>query len=307
MNLSGYYKKILHRLQSAFSSAGVLSAANGGTGVSNSYSLTVPETGTAVIAAPCPAGGLIYFHGQPAIGDAISIQNEDGDSQTYEFTDAAVTTDTNIAVLIAGTAAGTLQNFLDAVNDVAAAAHATITLIDTVTPALGNNSASANPSDILAVFEADTSIATIGLIRFYRANTPGGTKAVAPLAAGKETPVVSDTVNTATPLAFTLYSDGAGTDGNAAGFSAPIVGGSNSIKSSAVTIVADATLAGLTGLVIPITFDFTPTAVIANCNAAGTVSPLNPSIVEYDNGAVVFVDMATVLSGDTVTVVAWGY
>jgi hypothetical protein len=61
--------------------------------------------------------------------------------QVYEFintgTGTVVANDNNIAVVIGGTAAATVTNFLAAINGIAAAEHATITKADTVTPANG--------------------------------------------------------------------------------------------------------------------------------------------------------------------------
>lgn len=95
------------------------------------------------------------FANQPTTADTIGIGGD-----TYEFVTAsgAVADDDNIAVAIGGSAALTLTNLVAAINNTAAAAHANITMIDEVTPALGRgteNVVAAIASTTLEIRPAD--------------------------------------------------------------------------------------------------------------------------------------------------------
>lgn len=104
----------------------------------------------------------INLNTNPTHQDTITIGG-----QVYEFintgTGTVVANDNNIAVVIGGSAAATVTNFLAAVNGTAAAAHATVTKADTVTPAVGVGSlrlfaftAGSNVVSLTATFKQGT-------------------------------------------------------------------------------------------------------------------------------------------------------
>lgn len=128
-----------------------------------------PDTGTAAFEAVAvtdrgviPSAALLFAQ-QPTDGDTVTIG-----ADVYEFVNAAVNTvindDTHIAVVIGASAAATRANLIAAINATDADnQHATITLADTITPALSNG------TERVVADEVGTTV------RIRGANAAGGT------------------------------------------------------------------------------------------------------------------------------------